>query len=148
MHTTFGLARESLSELQAGADTNGVALGVTPRVLPSVCPAVLVQWRRPRGSPVPQRLALDWISFSQQNVRKTISLEGFAKILVDGALCTEVKQGLGHQFGSASRTSLVSYVRLSTILGADVKLSAVLTCADIIKMPNRALCSQVGVSLG
>ena len=65
----FGLTRESLSELQgydpssSGADTNGVALGVTPRVLPSVCPAVLVQWRRPRESPVPQRLALDWIFF-------------------------------------------------------------------------------------
>ena len=28
--------------------------------------------------------------------------------------------------------------------GVDVKLSAVLTCTDIIKMPNSALCSQVG----
>ena len=37
----------------AWVQTNGVALGVTPRVLTSVCPAVLVQWRRPRESPVP-----------------------------------------------------------------------------------------------
>ena len=54
-----------------------------------------------------------WIgfSFSQQDVEKTISLEGSAKILVDGALCTEVEQGRGHQVKSASRTSLVSYAR-------------------------------------
>ena len=41
------------------------------------------------------RLTLDGFSFSQQDVGKTISLEGSAKILVDGTMCNEVVKGLG-----------------------------------------------------
>ena len=64
-----------------------------------------------------QRITLDGFSFSQQDVGKTISLEGSAKVLVDGTMCNEVEQGLGHQVGSASWTSLVSCARWRGFLG-------------------------------
>ena len=120
-------------------------LGVTPRVLPSL--AVLVQWRRPRESPVPQRIALDWIFFLPTRRPKDNLFEGLCQDLDLWRMRTMSNKGLGHQVRLADFLGFVCEVE-HEFLGTDVKLSAVLTCADIIKIPNRALCSQVGVSPG
>ena len=40
-----------------------------------------------------------WFPFSQQDVGKTVSLEGSTKILVDGALCTKSNRVLGISLG-------------------------------------------------
>ena len=114
-----------------GADTNGVTLGVTPRVLPSVCLAVLVQWRRPRESP--SHKGSRWIRFLSPIRRPKDNL--FEEILVI-------------KLGSPRELPWFRVRDEHEFLDADVKLTVVLTCADIVKMSNRALCSQVGVSPG
>ena len=87
-----------------------------------------------------------WIGyfFSQQDVGRTISLDGSAKILVDDALCTEVEQSLGHQVKSASRTSVVLYAFGST--RQKLKMERVL-CKLLLQLGFTPTCRALEVKI-
>jgi len=146
MRTTFGPTRESLSELQGMTQAAWVQMQME---LPFES---YREYYRQRVQPysssgeghvrAPCDKGSRWIgfSFSNQDVGKTISLDGSARILVDGALRTEVEQGswASSWVSLADFSGFVCEVE-HDFLGADVKLSAVSTCTDIIAMPNPAL---------